>query len=112
MSSDLKKNVTIEIRLPDQVKSAFIAQCQLEDRTASGALRDLIDRHLAGELARPARRQSAAWRIAAAWMVGAVLGAGVAAPSLAQSARPPLPSFDQLDRDHDGVVSRSEYRAG
>ena len=51
--------------------------------------------------------------ITGAALAGLALGA-VAVPALAQSrsAAPSRAAFDRLDRNHDGVVSFDEYRAG
>jgi hypothetical protein len=78
-----KKNDSIEIRLPDEMKSAFREKCRREGRTASDALRSLIEEQL--ERRRGAGGRRSLWRIAAAVAVGAVLGGGLAAPSIAAS---------------------------
>ena len=39
----LKKTETIEIRLPHDTKTAFMARCRAEGRTASDVLRRFID---------------------------------------------------------------------
>ncbi len=43
-----------------------------------------------------------------ALMVVAVLGAGIAAPALAQQQ---FPDFDTMDANHDGRVTRAEFMA-
>jgi len=73
-----KKNVTIEIRLPDVAKAAFMERCRREGMTASDALRGFIDR----ETAPRARRGSL--RIGIAATIGMAFGA-VAAPAIAHS---------------------------
>lgn len=103
-----KKNVTLEIRLPDRMKSAFARQCRLENRTASEALREMIEQRLS---ARAAPRRLSPWRVVAAALIGLGLGAGMAVPTLARSVIEPAPGFDQLDRNHDGVLSRTEFCA-
>ncbi len=107
-----KKSETLEIRLPHQTKTAFMARCQTEGRTASEAVRRFID----GELveAAPRRPRVGLWHALAAAAAGLAIGA-VAAPSLAQTAHAqenPRAAFDRLDRNHDGVVSYAEFRAG
>ncbi|QTC90516.1 EF-hand domain-containing protein [Brevundimonas goettingensis] len=106
-----KKSETLEIRLPHQTKTAFMARCQTEGRTASEAVRRFID----GEIAGPSRRPRVSlWQAFAAAAAGLAIGA-VAAPSLAQTshaATAPRAAFDRLDRNHDGVVSYAEFRAG
>ncbi|WP_292045615.1 MULTISPECIES: hypothetical protein [unclassified Brevundimonas] len=108
----LKKDETVEVRLSHAAKTAFMARCQAEGRTASEAIRRFIDAELSQTAAR--RSVSTGWRqLAAAALAGLALGA-VAAPALAQSrsAAPSRAAFDRLDRNHDGLVSFDEYRAG
>lgn len=102
-----KKNDSIEIRLPDKMKTAFQDKCRQEGRTASDAVRAFI-----GEQIEPrgdARRRSL-WRIGAAAAVGAVLGGGLAAPSIA-SAGGSRSAFQDLDRDRDGRLTYEEFRS-
>ena len=109
----LKKNETVEIRLPHATKTAFMARCRAEGRTASDAIRRFIDAELSQTSS--TRRSSLlaprlGWRpLLAAAVAGLALGA-VAAPSLAQSSPPSRAAFDRMDRNHDGVVSFEEYR--
>jgi hypothetical protein len=99
-----KKSETLEIRLPHALKQAFMARCQGEGRSASEALRGLIEQTLV-EPRRPPRRL----RWAAVGLAAVSLGA-VAAPSL---ARPSLPAqFARLDADHDGRLSLAEFERG
>lgn len=111
-----KKSETLEIRLPHQTKTAFMARCQTEGRTASEAVRRFIDGEIAG--AEPRRPRVSLWQALAAAAAGLAIGA-VAAPSLAQTTHAqintqsdPRAAFDRLDRNHDGVVSYAEFRAG
>ncbi len=99
-----KKSETIEVRLSHAAKTAFMARCRDEQRTASDAIRLFIDR----ELDPPRARRLPQWRMLVAAAIGAMLGLGAAAPSLAHAAGP---SFAQLDRNHDGVIDAAEYRA-
>jgi len=108
-AKSLKKNVTIEVRLPDEAKSAFMARCVRENRTASDAIRSFIDQQLGAPDRRVRRRPTL--RLAAAALFGTLLGAGVAVPSLAHSLPPSRTSFEHLDRNHDGVLTYKEYRA-
>lgn len=102
-----KKSETIEIRLSHEAKAAFMERCRRERRTASDAIRLFIDEELGG---RPdVRRRGASWRIVLAGMIGAALGLGAAAPSFAHAAQNKA-AFERLDRNHDGVLSYSEYR--
>jgi len=103
-----KKNVTLEVRLPDTVKSAFMEQCRRQDSTASDAVRGFIEGQLAAK-PRPARRSLRL--VAAAWVAGLAIGAGLATPSLARPARCEAPAFAALDTDHDGVLSAQEFAA-
>ena len=105
----LKKSETVEIRLPHATKTAFMARCRAEGRTASDAIRRFIDAELS-QTSATRRAPRLGWRpLLAAAVAGLALGA-VAAPSLAQSS-PTRADFDRLDRNHDGVVSFDEYRA-
>ena len=105
-----KKTGTIEIRLSDAAKAAFMEQCRREERTASEAIRLFIEAQIAprGDFG---TRRTPSWRIAIAALFGAALGVGVAAPSLAHSVQKSRPAFDQLDRDHDGVLTYREFQA-
>ena len=104
-----KKNDSIEIRLPDETKAAFREKCRREGRTASDAVRSFIDEQLEpGGSVRP--RRTSSWRIAAAVAAGAVMGGGLAAPSIAASADSPS-AFQALDRDHDGRLTYEEFRS-
>ena len=110
----LKKSETVEIRLPHATKTAFMARCRAEGRTASDAIRRFIDAELSQTSSTrraPRLAPRLGWRpLLAAAVAGLALGA-VAAPSLAQSSPPSRDAFDRMDRNHDGVVSFDEYRA-
>jgi hypothetical protein len=104
-----KKSETIEIRLSHEAKAAFMEKCRREQQTASEALRQFIDATIDPRTdARPRRTPS--WRIVAAGLFGAALGLGAAAPSLARAAHDDRAAFDQLDRNHDGVLSYREFQ--
>ena len=107
----LKKSETVEVRLPYVTKTAFMARCRAEGRTASDAIRSFIEAELdrSAEAGAPPVRMG--WRpLLAAAVAGLALGAA-AAPSLAQSAAPSQSAFNRLDRDHDGVIRFDEFRA-
>ena len=105
----LKKSETVEIRLPHATKTAFMARCRAEGRTASDAIRRFIDAELS-QTPSTQRSPRLGWRpLLAAAVAGLALGA-VAAPSLAQSSPPTRAAFDRMDRNHDGIVSFDEYR--
>ena len=105
-----KKNDSIEIRLPDETKTAFREKCRREGRTASDAVRSFIDEQLEprGSLR---RRRRSLWRIGLAVAAGAVLGGGLAAPSIAASSDNSRSAFRTLDRDHDGALTYEEFRS-
>lgn len=106
----LKKSETLEVRLPFETKTAFMARCRTDGRTASEAVRAYIDREIGA--AEPVRRErSRWWQVAAAAAAGLTLGA-VAAPSLAQVAmsHEAAQAFHALDADHDGVLTLAEFR--
>lgn len=101
-----KKSETIEIRLPHETKAAFTARCAREGRTVSEAMRGFIEGELA---ARPAKRPGLqGWQMILAALMGLAIG-GVAAPSLAHPAANARAVFEQLDRNHDGVLSYDEF---
>lgn len=105
-----KKNDSLEIRLPDEMKAAFRDRCLREGRTASDALRSFIAEQVeSGGTAR--RRRRSFWRISAAVALGAVLGGGIAAPSIAASAGNTRSAFQALDRDRDGRLTYEEFRS-
>ena len=105
----LKKSESLEIRIPYPTKQAFMARCRDEGRSASEALRTLIEGQLEATVRRqpgqPARRRN--WRFLAGALIAAAVGAA-AVPSL---ARPGLRAaeFATLDANHDGVLTFSEY---
>ena len=107
-----KKSESLEIRIPYAAKTAFMARCQAEGRSASEALRAFIDQQI--EAPKPHRVRP--WRLAAGALIAAAVGA-VALPSLARPG-PAAPAqdllrrvaFAHLDANHDGVLSLDEYR--
>lgn len=100
-----KKSETLEIRLSHADKLAFMARCRSEGLTASEVVRALIET----PAARP-KKPAKAWQALAAAMAGLLIGA-VAAPSIAQALPGSRAAFDQLDANHDGVVSFAEFKA-
>ena len=85
-------------------------RCREDRQTASEAIRLFIDNQIDR---RPdmRRRRIPHWRIVAAVAAGAALGMGATAPSFAHATQTSRAAFDQLDRNHDGVVSYAEFRA-
>ena len=105
-----KKNDSIEIRLPDETKAAFREKCRREGRTASDAVRCFIDEQLEPR-ASVRRSGRSLWRFGLALAAGAVLGGGIAAPSIAASGDNSRSAFLALDRDHDGALTYEEFRS-
>jgi hypothetical protein len=104
----LKKSESLEIRIPYPTKQAFMARCRDEGRSASEALRALIE----GQLEATARRQpQPARRLGWRFIAGALIAAAVGAAAVPSLARPGLRAaeFATLDANHDGVLSFSEY---
>jgi hypothetical protein len=100
-----KKSETLEVRLPFETKTAFMARCQDDGRTASEAVRRFIE----GELLPVRRARMRGWHALVAAIAGLAIGA-VAAPSLAQTVNGHT-AFERLDRNHDGVLSPAEFAA-
>lgn len=100
-----KKSETLEIRLPYETKTAFMARCRRDGVTASEALRADID-------ARLSRKASPAWgrRVRAIAGAAVLLGVGAGAlPSLAAAVSGP--SFSGLDANRDGALTFREFAA-
>ena len=106
-----KKSETLEIRLPYAVKTAFMARCRDDGRTASEAVRGFVERELEAGADRSRRLRLRGWQALAAALAGLAVGA-VAAPSLAHPTAMSKATFDRLDRNHDGVLSFSEVHRG
>ncbi|WP_298163109.1 EF-hand domain-containing protein [Brevundimonas sp.] len=103
-----KKSETLEIRLPHASKLAFMERCRAAGLTASEVVRGLIETET--EAAPRVRRTMKTWQALVAAVAGIVIGAA-AAPSIAQALPGSRVAFDQMDANHDGVVSFSEFRA-
>lgn len=104
-----KKTETVEVRMPFETKNAFMQHCRAEGRTASEAIRRFIDTKL--EKPSKPRLQNTNWRRTIAVAVAVLALGAVAAPSLAQTLNPARVTFQQLDRNKDGLLSFEEYRA-
>ena len=106
MSRMPKKSETLEVRLPFETKTAFMARCRDDGRTASEAVRDFID----GEIGARGvgRLRLRPWQAAVAAIAGLAIGA-VAAPSIAETTNASRPAFQQLDRNGDGALSFEEF---
>lgn len=105
-----KKSETIEIRLSFEMKQAFMERCRARQRSASDAIRIFIDDEISAR-SRARRRGAASLRIAIAAAIGSALGLGIAAPSFAHGSQNSRPAFEQLDRNHDGVLSYQEFHS-
>ena len=103
-----KKSETLEILLPHAAKLAFMERCRAAGLTASEVVRRLIE----GEAPTTpkAHRTMTAWRVLVAAVAGVIIGAA-AAPSIAQALPGSRAAFDQMDANHDGVVSFAEFQA-
>lgn len=102
-----KKSEVLEVRLPYEAKTAFMARCRETGRTASEAVRVYIDQELEGPATKP-RANGLIWRAVAAAVAGLAVGA-VAAPSLARPTTTSHAAFDRLDANRDGVLSFEEF---
>ena len=103
-----KKSDTIEVRLPHDLKQAFMARCRAEGRTASEVVRGFVEARIAAEPGQPNPPQL--WpRVVAALAMAAALG--VAMP-LAEASAPDLrPGFASIDRNRDGLLTPDEFGA-
>ncbi len=97
-----KKSETLEVRLPYETKTAFMALCRARGGSASDAVRGFIEREIG------IRRRLKGWPTAVAAAAGLALGA-MAAPTLAQADARSQAAFDRLDANHDGVVTAAEF---
>ena len=107
MTRPPKKSEFLEVRIPHPTKTAFMARCREDGRSASEAVRAFIE----GELAARPRRRFKAAHLAAGALALAAAGAA-AAPSLADGFRARdsrEAQFRALDANHDGAVSLPEY---
>ena len=89
-----KKSDTIEVRLSHAAKTAFMARCRRDDRTASEAIRSFIDAQIQGKPAFRSKRLPY-WRTLVAVAAGMALGVGAAAPSLAHAMQTSCVVLDQ-----------------
>lgn len=103
-----KKSETLEVRLPHQTKTAFMARCRTDGQTASQAVRGFIEAELLAAGA-PSRGRLRVWQTMAAAVAGLALGAA-AAPSLARTASADQATFVRLDQNSDGALSLAEYQ--
>ena len=106
-----KKTESLEVRLPHEVKRAFMDRARSRGRTASSLVRDFIDSYLAGTNPRTENRTMLK-RIATPAAVTSVIASAIAlhvVTPTAASAQPDFKSvFNQLDVDKDGKLSPEE----
>lgn len=118
-----KKTETIEIRLPDEAKQAFMNACHRKGTSASAVLRSFIDRYVRSAARAPTqwkeelqtlltgtstRTRAAAGAIAATFAAAAMV-ATIATP--ARAATDPLLAavYEWMDANHDGKLSETEF---
>jgi hypothetical protein len=102
-----KKTETIELRLPHEMKAAFMARCRASGASASEALRGFIADYAEGRTG-ARRRRRLVTPARAAILAGALLaGAALAQPSMARASLPA--AFARIDADHDGKISFEEF---
>lgn len=115
-----KKTEMLEVRLPHAIKLAFMARARAEGRTASAVIRRFIESYLADGIpaviseARPMFKpffRRFAKPIAATSVAASVLALYAAmSATVAVAAAPDLKAiFDDLDRNHDGMLSVAEF---
>ena len=112
MARPPKKSEFLEVRIPHPTKTAFMARCREDGRSASEAVRAFIEAELARKPRRVPRR---AHLLAGALALAAA--AAAAAPSLAEGflaegvlgERSRAAEFRRLDVNGDGVISLPEY---
>lgn len=120
MKREPKKSDSLEVRLPHETKTAFMAACAARGTSASGVLRGFIHRYIASArtsldwkkelimlFTTKARRRLAA---ACAGIAGtAALILAVTAPAQAANEARLRAVFDWMDADRDGSLSRVEF---
>ncbi len=100
-----KKSESLEIRLSQPLKDAFMARCRLDGGSASETVRRLIEGHLAPA---PGPRRSRTLRLLVA-ASAAISVVAIAAPSLARAG--PRAVFAALDKRHVGRLTFQDFAA-
>jgi len=104
-----KKTGSIEVRIADELKVVFAEDCRRDGVTVSETVRRLIEDRLAPASIRQSARPTRG-RMLAAGLLGATLGLGAAAPSLAHATATDRSTFERLDSNHDGLLTLQEFR--
>lgn len=106
-----KKTDKLEVRLSTETKQAFLARCKLEGRSASEAVRDFIELHLARPISQETLTMIARSPFAYAGLAAAAAVAGMVMISAQPSRAEPdfAGAFKSIDRDGDGRLSRDEF---
>jgi len=107
-----KKSEVLEVRLPHEIKKAFMEACKDKNETASGVLRTLINSFLSHE----ASHRKFGIKDALYIGLGTVLGAFAYSVVYASLSEPALQSnplaeryFEHVDTNDDQRVSREEF---
>ena len=111
MARSPKKSETLEIRLPFEAKTAFMARCREDGVSASVAVRGFIDVRIADA---PVRRvvspNRLPWLRLAAGLVATLTVGATALPALAATAA--RADFDRLDQNGDARIVLTELAEG
>ena len=106
-----KKDDTLEVRLPQETKQAFMERCKAEGSTASDTVRGFIEGHLAKPLS---AKEPAFYRPAASFAaIAAFAAVGIAlfTPTPSRAAPDLKSMFQEMDTNKDGKVSETEFAA-
>lgn len=98
----LKANAKLDVRLPDQLKDAFLARCRDEGVSSGAVIRSLIVDYLtASSRRRPAMAASVKETVMkrAKWIAGAIGGAGLAGMGTVALVLAPAANAGDVDLD-------------
>jgi len=122
MQREPKKTESLEVRLPPETKSAFMAACRSNGTSASRVLRGFIAQYLAASQRAPRSRQELAMvftgsrrRRIASFTLGTAAAAAAAAATFAVPAHANVDAriaavFEWMDGDRDGRVDAPEFQ--